>query len=293
MNKRILVTGATGTIGAQVAHRLASQNHLTIRAFVRDAGKAASLKEAGVELVTGSFEETGAVALAVQGVDTVVLITAPNPAAADQASAVISAARTAGVRKIVRISVIGAAADGPTDNVRQHARTDGEILDAGLTYVILRPHFFMQNIFMSLPNLAGDGNMYWGMGDGQLGMIDARDIVDCTVNSVLSDSFDNQIVNLTGPESITFHQAASALHAALGTPVQYIPVPPEAVEQSLRDMGMGEWFASVMRDYSRAYSENWGNITTGDVERLSGHPARPFETFAREVMAPAVASMKK
>jgi NAD(P)H dehydrogenase (quinone) len=65
-------------------------------------------------------------------------------------------------------------------------------------------------------------------------------------------------------------------------------VPLEAVEQSLREMGMGEWFPKVMRDYSKAYSEGWGEFTTDDVERVTGHAPRSFDDFAHEVLAPAL-----
>ena len=95
-------------------------------------------------------------------------------------------------------------------------------------------------------------------------------------------------MDLTGPESITFHDIAGTLTLVLGKQVNYVAVPPEAVQQSIIDMFGDEWFAAVTRDYSQAYSENWGDFTTNDVETMTGHPARSFETFAREVLAPAM-----
>ena len=289
MTKNVLVTGATGNIGSELVRRLAAHDDIQVRVLVRDAEKAAPLKEAGAELSVGTFEDAQSVRAAVQGIDTVALITATNPNAADQVIAVLTAAKEAGVRKIVRISALKAAVDGPTDNTRQHGLADKAILASGLTYVILRPHFFMQNVFMSAQSVAGDGNMYWGMGDGKLGMIDVRDIVDCAEQSVLSDAFDNQILTPSGPESISFYDVADSLTKILGRPVTYVPVPLEAVAQSIRDMGAGDWFAQVMRDYSKAYGEGWGDYTTDDVERLTGIPARSFETFAREIFVPALA----
>ena len=167
-------------------------------------------------------------------------------------------------------------------------RTDAAIIGSGLTYVILRPHYFMQNMFMSADSIAAESKFYLGMGDGRLGMIDARDIVDCIEQAVLSDAFDDRIIDLTGPESIDFGTAAVTLSAALGRPVDYVAVPPEAVEDAIREMGLGDWVARVLRDYSQAYSENWGDFTTGEVARMTGHPARSFADFAREVLAPAL-----
>jgi uncharacterized protein YbjT (DUF2867 family) len=185
--------------------------------------------------------------------------------------------------------VFKAAVDGPSSITRLHGRTDAEILESGLTYNILRPPFFMQNLFfMAADSLALEGRLYFGIGYGKLGMIDLRDIVDCAECCVVSDAYDDQVFTLTGPESIGFHHIAGRLNDILGRPVQYIPVPPEAVERSIRAMGMGEWYAQVMRDLCRAYSENWGDLTTDGVARISGRTPRSFDVFAREIMVPGL-----
>jgi uncharacterized protein YbjT (DUF2867 family) len=289
MVRRVLVTGATGRIGGQLVPRLAGYKGLAVRAFVRNAKKAAPLEISGAELALGRLEDLQSVRIALDGIDTVVLITPATPDAADQASSVLAAAKAAGVRKIVRISVFKAAVDGPSGVTRLHGRTDSEILESGLTYTILRPPFFMQNLFfMAADSLAREGRLYFGIGYGKLGMIDLRDIVDCAESCVVSDAYDDQVFTLTGPESIGFHHIASRLNAILGRHVQYIPVPPEAVERSIRAMGMGEWYAQVMRDLCRAYSENWGDLTTDSVARITGRIPRSFDVFAREVMVPGL-----
>jgi uncharacterized protein YbjT (DUF2867 family) len=286
MVRNVLVTGATGRIGSQLVPRLAGYNDLAVRAFVRNAKKAAPLEISGVEFALGRLEDPQSMRIAMDGIDTVVLITPATPDAADQASFVLTAAKAAGVRKIVRISVFKAAVDGPSGITRLHGRTDSEILESGLTYTILRPPFFMQNLFfMAADSIAREGRLYFGIGYGKLGMIDLRDIVDCAESCVVSHAYDNQVFTLTGPESIGFHHIAGRLNDILGRPVQYIPVPPEAVERSIRALGMGEWYAQVMRDLCRAYSENWGDLITDSVARMTGHAPRSFDAFAREVFA--------
>jgi uncharacterized protein YbjT (DUF2867 family) len=288
--KRVLVTGATGKIGSRLVPRLAAREDIAVRVLARNAAKAAPLISSGAELAVGTLEDGQAVRAAIAGIDTLVLITAASPLAAGQASALLAAAKEACVRKIVRISVFKAAVDGPTDITRQHGRTDSEIQASGLTYTILRPPFFMQNIcFMTARTIANAGQLCFGAGDGKLAMIDLRDIVDCAEQSVVSDAHDNQVFTLTGPESISFHDIASRLTDILNRPVHYVPVPPEAVEQSIRAMGMGEWYARAMRDFCRAYSENWGDLTTDSVARITGRSPRSFDVFAREVIVPALA----
>jgi len=285
--RRVLVTGATGKIGSQLVPRLAAYPDIAVRAFARNAEKAAPLMASGAELAAGALEDRSAVRAAMDGIDTLVLITAASPLAAGQASAALGAAVEAGVRKVVRISVFKAAVDGPTDVTRQHGRSDAAIQASGLTYIILRPPFFMQNLcLMAGPSVARNGKLYFGTGEGKLAMIDLRDIVDCAEQSVVSDAHDNQVFTLTGPESISFHAIADRLTEILGCPVQYVPVPPEAVQQSIRAMGMGEWYAQVMRDLCRAYREGWGDLTTDSVARVSGHSPRSFDEFARQIFVP-------
>ena len=104
----------------------------------------------------------------------------------------------------------------------------------------------MQNLFfLAAPSIAREGKVYFGTGNGKIGMIDLRDLVDCAEHSVISDAYHNQIFTLTGPETLSFHDVTVRLTNILGQPIQYVPVPPEAVEQSVQAMGMGDWYARV------------------------------------------------
>ena len=288
MTKKVLITGATGTVGSLLATQLAANKDLEVRVLVRDAEKASHLKKMGAELAIGSFDDPASIQKAVEGIDTIALISPAGGNAAELVSTVLKAAKAAGVHKIVRLSAIKANTNGPTMNTIQHGLTDAEILETGLTYTILRPHYFMQNMLWSGESLAKESKFYQGIGDGNMGMIDVRDVADSAAAAVLSDRFDNQIFELTGPASITFHDVAEILTQTLGRSIEYVQVSHEAVEQSVLDMGMGEWLAVVMREYAKAYSENWGDFTTNNVEKITGHPARSFAAFAREVLAPAL-----
>ena len=159
---------------------------------------------------------------------------------------------------MLRMSAIKAAKDAPTENGRLHFATDTEIIASGIPFTILRPHFFMQNLFMSVPTIIEQGNMYWSMADGKMSLIDVRDIADCFV-SILSDSSAHigKIYNPVGPASIDFNEIATIISEKLGKKVNYVKVPVEAVGDAITNMGMDPWFANVMMDYSKAYSNNW------------------------------------
>jgi uncharacterized protein YbjT (DUF2867 family) len=287
MPKTILITGATGNIASLVIPQLLKVG-ANVRAYVRDAEKASSLTDQGVTLCIGDFDNQEALNSAAEGVDAILAITPPNPDAVAQGEAILNAAKNGGSPYYVRISAIGAAEDAPTENGRFHHTSDHALIESGLTYTILRPHFFMQNLFAAVESIKSEGNMYWGMGDGKMGIIDVRDIANCATSLLLNGGHDNKIYTPTGPESIDFHQMAKLIAEPYGKEVNYVPVPIEAVGDAIRELGWGEWGAQMMMDYSKAYAAGWGDFTRDDVKTITGNEPHSFKDFANEIFAPAL-----
>lgn len=284
--KNIVVTGANGTVGRRVVEGLAQQGKRVV-AMVRDVEKARGLEALGVGLAVGSFEDGASLERTFAETDTVVLITAANARAAEQTLSAIEAAEKAGVRKIVRISALKAAVDGPTDNTRQHGRSEAALRESGMTYVILRPHFFMQNLAGSLPSVLAQGKLFWGTGDGKLGMVDTRDVSDAAVVAATTDEFDNQTFELTGPASIDYRTVAVAIGRGLGREVEYIAITPDALGEAIRGYGADEWTVGIIRDYATAYAKGFGDFTTDAVAKITGHAPRSIDAFVREVLTAA------
>ena len=121
-----------------------------------------------------------------------------------------------------------------------------EIVSSGIPYTILRPHFFMQNLLMTIPTITEQGNMYWAMGEGKLGLIDIRDIADCAAAIIINGGHVGKIYTPTGPESLTFNDIAGIISESLGRTVNNINVPFEAVHDAICKMGGSEWMAELM-----------------------------------------------
>ncbi len=139
----------------------------------------------------------------------------------------------------------------------------------------------MQNTMMSAQTVASDGAVYIPFEEGKVGMIDARDIVDVAVKVLTEDGHEGESYNLTGPASISFGDVAATLSMALGKQVNYVNVPLEAAREGMIGMGMSEWFADAMVGVFQTL-RRYGDFTTPDVEEITGHPARSYETFARD-----------
>ena len=279
----ILVTGATGNIGSGLVPSLIAKG-ASVRALVRDATKAQGLRDQGVEVVIGDFDKPETLDAAFSRVDKVFLVTAPNPAQVTQASNGIAAAKRAGSPYVVRLSAraLDTVPDSPARVTRQHAEIDAELKASGLAYTILRPHFFMQNTLMAAGSVASDGAVYMAMKDGKVGMIDVRDIVDVAAKVLTEDGHEGKTYDLTGPASISFHDVAAGLSKALGREIKYVDVPLGAGREAMVGMGLPKWVADALTEYSKAFSEGLADFTTNDVEEITGHPARSYETFARD-----------
>jgi NAD(P)H dehydrogenase (quinone) len=286
MTKNIAVSGATGTIGRRVVEGLIAKEAPVV-ALVRDAARGAALERLGARLAVGTFEDPASLERAFAGADTVVLISAANANAVEQTVSAIEAATRSGVRKIVRISALKADPDGPTDNTRQHGRTEATLRDSGLTHVILRPHLFLQNLLASIPTIVGQGTIYFGVGSARMGMVDTRDVADAAVIAATTDRFDGQTLELTGPASVDYNEVAAAIGRGLGREVSYVAVPPEAVAEAVRQSGADEWTAGILRDYCTAYGKGWGDFTTDAVSQVTGQAPRSLDDFVREVLVPA------
>ncbi len=285
----ILVTGAGGDVAGNLIPLLLAAGR-EVKALVRSPDHAQRLRASGAAVVLGDFRDKAGLAAALDGVETIFLLTPAHAQAADMASTAIEAARQARVRRIVRLSAIKAAADGPTDNTRQHWRTEEALRRSGIAYTILRPHFYMQNLLGSVQSIREQGAIYFATAAARIGMIDVRDIADAAARVILDERWDGAEYEITGPAAISYPEVAERLSKTLGRKITYVPISPDALAEAARGAGMDEWSAMLFRDYNRAYGSGWGDFVTSWVSTFTGRPARSFDSFAAEVLAPAIAA---
>jgi uncharacterized protein YbjT (DUF2867 family) len=284
MTRTLLITGATGLVSSALIPALEATKDLKLRALVRDPNKTAALEKRGIETIAGDLDDPESLSPAFEGVTDLWLLNSVSPRQPENAMNALWAARRAGVKRVVRMSAIGAAHDAPSRNGRLHALSDAELMASSFQWTILRPHFFMQNLLMGARSVAQQGAFYFDMGNGKLGLIDARDIGAFAARVLASAPAEHhgKIYTLTGPASISFEEVAAQLSQGIDKPVRYVPVPHEAARAAMLEMGMSSWLAGMMVEYGTAYSENWGDFTTPHVQDLLGRPATSLRAFARD-----------
>ncbi|TXK40860.1 SDR family oxidoreductase [Nonomuraea sp. C10] len=291
MSRTVLITGATGTVSTALIDALEGAD-VRLRVLVRDASRADGLRDRA-EVVVGDLGDPRSLAPAFEGVQDLWLLTPNSPRAPENSMNAVWAARQAGVERVVRLSVIGAAHDAPNRSGRLHALSDQELERSGLRWTILRPHWFMQNLLNETGDIAATGTFSLNVASSRVGMIDVRDIAECAARVLLDapDRHHGRTYTLTGPRSLTFDEVAAELGRVLGRPVAYLPVSDEAKHKTLLGHGVPEWIADMLEEYARAYVSGWGDFTTDAVAGLLGRPPRDVADFARDHaarFAPAV-----
>ncbi len=278
---KILVTGATGNNGSMMMQTLLAME-ADVRALVRHESKAQSLREAGVEVVIGDYLKPDTFEAALEGVDKVFLVTPLSPDSAKMASNVIAAARRAGKPHIVRLAEKAPEPVSAIRSGRLHLETNAELEASGLPYTSLQPGFYMQNTMLAAQSVASDGMVYLPFEEAKLVMIDMRDVIETAAHVLTTKGHESQTYVLTGPALLSFHDVACGLSKALGKEVKYVNVPPEAARAALIGMGLSEWVADAYGKYFENYRKGGSAGPTHDVEKLTGHPPRSYETFARD-----------
>ena len=280
----ILVTGATGNAGSQVVRALGERG-AAVRAFVRDAEMARVLFGDGVELAVGDFADPASVEAALEGVADVMLSCADDPRRVAWEARAIDAAASAGVRRIVKLSTIGAEPGAPVAFWDWHGRVEQHLRASGVAFVILQSTFYMSNLLAAAAQVAREGRLYAPAHEARIAMIDPRDVGAAAAAVLTSAGHEGKTYVLTGPEAITYEDIARELSRATGAPVEYIDVPEEAARRGLVASGMPDWLVEhLVGAFRRIRAGDFADVT-GTVEELTGRPARAFAEFAYDYRA--------
>lgn len=276
----ILVTGATGTVGGTVV-RLLSDARVPLRALVRRHAQAKEFALPCVETVFGDFRDPGSLGNALQGVDTALLITPFLPDQDILQTAFVAEARSAGVRRIVKLSCTGADPASKTGPFRQHGVVEASIQASGMDYTFLRPTGFLQNLLGSAISIA-QGMLLAPMGDAAVALVDARDVAGVAARTLTDPRCAERVYELTGPKSVTYADIAAELTEAIGRPVRYVEISPRDFRESLVAYAVPEWMADGMNEIFAAFRAGAAKQVTDTVSQLLSRPANSMRAFAKE-----------
>jgi uncharacterized protein YbjT (DUF2867 family) len=276
----VLVTGATGNVGSRVVQELRGRG-VAARAFVRDPGRAAAILGPEVELAVGDFADPASVEAALRGVDTLFLACGNVPPQVAYETGVIDAATRAGVRRLVKLSALGAEPGSPVAFWDWHARIEAHLRASGIPAVVLRPRFYMTNLLGSVDTIRSAGAVIAPAEGVKVPMIDPADVAATAAVTLTADGHEGRTYELTGPEVVTFADVAAQLAEVTGRPVRFLPVPDAAALDGLVEAGAPGWLAENVVAVFGMLRRDPAAQVTGVVHALTGRQPRHLAEFLR------------
>jgi uncharacterized protein YbjT (DUF2867 family) len=262
----ILITGASGSVGKVVLQE-AIQKASKVLAMYRSKEEAAKAP-AGCEAVLADYADRQSLLKALDGVDSVYVVCSPIPQLVELESNMLNACKEAGVKHVVLNSAMGAGDCGKSFP-SWHRKVEDKLKGMGMTYTILRPNGFLQNIVVyNASSIRAQGAFYAAMGDAKVSYLDVGDIAVVAVRALQAGVHTGKIYELNGPEAISNTELAKRISKVTGRAVNYVDIPEAAQREAMLGLGMPGWQVAALLELQQYYKQGGGAKTDGLLKAL-------------------------
>ena len=273
----ILITGASGSVGKAVLQE-AIRTGSKVRGMFRskeDAAKAPSECEA----VLADYADKQSLRKALDGVSAVYVVCSPIPQLVELESNMVDACQEAEVKHVVLNSALGAG-DYPKSFPGWHRKVEDKLKAAGMSYTIVRPNGFLQNIVaFNAPSIRTQGAFYAAMGDAKVSYLDVGDIAVVAVKSLHGGAHGGKTYELNGPEAISNQELAKRISRITGRTVNYVDIPESAQRESMLGLGMPEWQVTALLELQQYYRQGGAARTDGLLQSLIERPPVTLDQY--------------
>ena len=293
MAETILVTGATGTVGSEVVKQILSakgekgEEGMIVKAAARSANDS-TFRNLELQVVQLDYNKPDTLSATLRDADKLFLLTPFQSNMVDLTSNLVNEAKKAGVKYIVKQSVLGADAEPAITPSRLHRQAEKIIEESGIPFTFLRPNFFMQNFVTFYSHFINtQGAFYVPAGDAKASFVDVRDIAAVAVQ-VLNGNKNGEskhigkAYDITGGEAISYGQAAEILSKEIGKKVNYVNISDEDTRKGMKDMGADEWTINSMIELFGTTRAGYLSEVSPAVEQITGDKPITFSQFARD-----------
>ncbi|MFC4854842.1 SDR family oxidoreductase [Actinophytocola glycyrrhizae] len=277
----IVVTGATGQLGRLVVAGLRERGAAVV-AGARNPSAAADL---GVEVRELDYDRPDTVDAALTGADQVLLISGSEAGRrVPQHTAVVDAAKRAGVRQLVYTSALHADTS-PLVLAPEHKATEEVIRASGLGFTFLRNGWYHENHADQITQGAETGEIVGAAGDGRVASAARADFAAAAIAVLTGGGHENRAYELSGDTAWTFAEFADQIAEQAGKPVAYRSLAPAEFQRFLVDRGTPAQVAGFVAALEQNIADGTLADTPGDLRTLIGRPTTPIAETIKAVLA--------
>ena len=268
----ILITGSTGHLGTLVIDSLLAKG---VPADQIRAGARRPELITAVPAVHLDYEDAASVATALEGVETVLLISASVPGTRVALhKTVIDAAAAAAVKRLVYTSVLDAR-DSALILAPEHKATEELIEASGVPATILRNGWYTENYLGTLEQ-AKSGEIVTSTGEGRVSSATRKDFADAAVAVLTEPGHEGKVYELSGDTAWSFDEFAAVASAILGSPVAHRSLSADEHRAVLTSAGLDAGTVGFLLAIDASISDGLLGATSGDLGRLIGRPTTPL-----------------
>ena len=286
----IIVTGATGHLGAQIVDLLLNRLPASaVGVSVRDPGKARGLADRGVRVRAGDFTDPDSLAYAFEGADQVLVISAAirGGGAFDANRAAIDAATAAGVGRVLYTSHQAASAVSLFPPQRVHAATEHHLAGQGVPFTALRNGFYANALGIHLDSALSTGRIVVPE-DGPVSWTAHEDLAEAAAIALVEgegEDLDGISAPLTASTALDLGEVADVLSSLTGRTITRVTVSDDEWRASAIERGLPPLVADFSLGMFQAARRGEFAVTDGTLETVIGHATAPVEHTLRQLLA--------
>ena len=284
---KILVTGATGQLGSYLINKLLEKvSPEEITALVRDENKAEALKNKGVQIIVGNYEDRASLVKAFKGIDKLYFISSSEMMnRVEQHENVVKSAVEAKVGHIFYTSVQRKSEDGSSASAiitNDHVKTEEIIKQSELTYTILKHGLYSDilPLFMG-DNVVETGTVFLPAANGKAAFASRKDMAEAGAILLTTNGHENKTYEISGVDSLSFQDIAGILSELSGKSIQYVSPSPEQYADQLRSYGIPEQMIQGASNLCVGIAQAEFDFPSNDLQNILGRKLETVRAFLK------------
>jgi uncharacterized protein YbjT (DUF2867 family) len=293
MKKKIVIPGATGTVGSKISEILLNEGH-EVTLIARHTEKLEKYRSLGAEIITGDITDVKTLNNAFKNADSAFVLLPDNVKAENTRAyqrqvtgKLIEAIENAGIKYIVNMSSLGShlhEGNGIMAGTGEQEVRLNQLNDVNVLHI--RSAYFMENFLRTIGLVKKMGvNGTVADGDHSIPMVATQDVAKIAAKHLASLDFNGKRIHaVMGPKDYTYREFTSIIGRAIGNPdLPYVQFPVEQVKQTFLSNGFSEDFVDNLIEMGTAIKTGFMNYQKRDDSTTTPTTA---EEFVNEVYLP-------